>query len=114
MTLSEKQWQFATMLAELILWCRDEHPEAMLTFGEAHRPEWVARVYHDQGKGTMSSLHTKRLAADLNLFLNGVYQPDSESYRFLGEKWESMGGSWGGRFSRPDGNHFSLEHEGVK
>ncbi|MCV5824473.1 M15 family metallopeptidase, partial [Escherichia coli] len=24
-------------------------------------------------------------------------------------------GSWGGRFkSRPDGNHFSLEHNGVR
>ncbi|EAS0269945.1 M15 family metallopeptidase, partial [Salmonella enterica] len=24
-------------------------------------------------------------------------------------------GSWGGRFkSRPDGNHFSLEHDGVR
>ncbi|EAN8981339.1 M15 family metallopeptidase, partial [Salmonella enterica] len=27
----------------------------------------------------------------------------------------SLGGSWGGRFkSRPDGNHFSLEHDGVR
>ncbi|HBJ0947911.1 TPA: M15 family metallopeptidase, partial [Escherichia coli] len=32
-----------------------------------------------------------------------------------GEYWESLGGSWGGRFkSRPDGNHFSLEHNGVR
>jgi len=30
----------------------------------------------------------------------------------LGEYWEGMGGSWGGRFS--DGNHFSLTHNGVK
>jgi hypothetical protein len=36
------------------------------------------------------------------------------SYRPLGEKWEAMGGTWGGRFSHPDGNHFSLEHEGVR
>lgn len=33
----------------------------------------------------------------------------------LGQYWESLGGSWGGRFkSRPDGNHFSLEHDGVR
>ncbi|HAO1973206.1 TPA: M15 family peptidase, partial [Escherichia coli] len=31
-----------------------------------------------------------------------------------GEYWESIGGTWGGRFSRADGNHFSLEHNGVK
>jgi hypothetical protein len=30
----------------------------------------------------------------------------------LGLKWESMGGSWGGRFN--DGNHYSLEHEGRR
>ena len=30
----------------------------------------------------------------------------------LGEYWESIGGSWGGRFN--DGNHYSLEHNGVK
>jgi hypothetical protein len=26
--------------------------------------------------------------------------------------WESIGGSWGGRFN--DGNHYSLEHRGMK
>jgi len=30
----------------------------------------------------------------------------------LGLYWESIGGSWGGRFG--DGNHFSLEHEGRR
>ncbi|RAP72898.1 D-alanyl-D-alanine carboxypeptidase family protein [Candidatus Erwinia dacicola] len=52
---------------------------------------------------------------DFNLFINGQYQTDSAAYLPLGEYWESLGGTWGGRFkSRPDGNHFSLEHNGVR
>ncbi|HGV6771546.1 TPA: M15 family metallopeptidase, partial [Escherichia coli] len=61
-----------------------------------------------------NSLHTLRLAVDFNLFINGEYQTDTDAYRPLGEYWESIGGTWGGRFSRADGNHFSLEHNGVK
>ncbi|EOT8011848.1 TPA: M15 family metallopeptidase, partial [Escherichia coli] len=61
-----------------------------------------------------NSLHTLRLAVDFNLFINGKYQADTDAYRPLGEYWESIGGTWGGRFSRADGNHFSLEHNGVK
>ncbi|MCF4091851.1 M15 family metallopeptidase, partial [Escherichia coli] len=66
------------------------------------------------GKGIRNSLHTLRLAVDFNLFINGEYQADTDAYRPLGEYWESIGGTWGGRFSRADGNHFSLEHNGVK
>ncbi|MBB9356801.1 M15 family metallopeptidase, partial [Escherichia coli] len=66
------------------------------------------------GKGIRNSLHTLRLAVDFNLFINGEYQADTDAYRPLGEYWESIGGTWGGRFSRADGNHFSLEHNGMK
>ncbi|MFQ9337054.1 MAG: M15 family metallopeptidase [Varibaculum sp.] len=52
---------------------------------------------------------------DFNLFVNGQYKTRTEDYLPLGEYWESLGGAWGGRFkSRPDGNHFSLEHNGVR
>lgn len=55
------------------------------------------------------------LAVDFNLFVNGQYKTDTADYLPLGEYWESLGGTWGGRFkSRPDGNHFSLEHNGVR
>jgi len=30
----------------------------------------------------------------------------------LGEYWESIGGSWGGRFG--DGNHYSLKYKGRR
>lgn len=64
--------------------------------------------------GSKHSLHRSRLAVDFNLFKNGKYLEDTESYRPLGEYWESLGGSWGGRFSSPDGCHFSLEHLGYR
>lgn len=118
-SLGEKQRIFTRMVAELIAWAYAHGYE--LSFGEAFRtPEQAAwNVAH--GSGITNSLHTKRLAIDLNLFKDSapdvdddVYQKDSEAYRPLGEYWESLGGSWGGRFSKPDGNHFSLEHEGVR
>ncbi|EEW0756195.1 M15 family metallopeptidase, partial [Escherichia coli] len=110
--LSEKQQLFAVMIADLIHWAQ-EHGYR-LTFGEAYRTPEQAALNAKSGKGIRNSLHTLRLAVDFNLFINGEYQADTDAYRPLGEYWESIGGTWGGRFSRADGNHFSLEHNGVK
>lgn len=113
MTLSEKQQLFTRLIAQLILWADEKGYR--LTFGEAYRTPEQAALNAKKGSGISNSLHTKRLAVDLNLFINGQYQTDSAAYLPLGEYWESLGGSWGGRFkSRPDGNHFSLEHDGVR
>lgn len=100
--LHRKQVKFVLMVGTLIAWAYERGYK--LTFGDAFRehPEFV------------NSLHAKRLAIDLNLFIGGEYQSSSEAYLPLGEYWESLGGSWGGRFSKPDGNHFSLAHEGVR
>lgn len=108
MNLGDKQRHFASMIARLIL-----HAETLgyaVTFGDAYRD---ARVEYGHPK----SLHRKRLAVDLNLFQknkNGkwVYCKTTESHRLLGEYWESIGGTWGGRFE--DGNHYSLAHSGMK
>jgi len=54
------------------------------------------------------SFHYKRLAIDLNLFKDGEYLTETEDHRTLGLFWESIGGTWGGRFENPDGNHYSL------
>ncbi|EMR7185924.1 TPA: M15 family metallopeptidase [Escherichia coli] len=112
MNLSEKQQLFTVMIADLIHWAQ-EHGYR-LTFGEAYRTPEQAALNAKTGKGIRNSLHTLRLAVDFNLFINGEYQTDTDAYRPLGEYWESIGGTWGGRFSRADGNHFSLEHNGVK
>lgn len=113
MTLSEKQQLFTVMVASLIHWA-EEHGYR-LTFGEAYRTPEQAALNAKKGSGISNSLHTQRLAVDFNLFVNGQYKTRTEDYLPLGEYWESLGGAWGGRFkSRPDGNHFSLEHNGVR
>lgn len=83
-----------------------------ITLGEVERSQAVADANARAGKGISNSLHGKRLAIDLHLFRDGKYLTDTESHRLLGEYWESIGGSWGGRFG--DGNHYSLSWEGVR
>lgn len=101
------------MIAQLISFAQEKG--LRLTFGEAYRTPEQAKLNARTGKGISNSLHTQRLAVDFNLFVNGQYKTRTEDYLPLGEYWESIGGSWGGRFkSNPDGNHFSLEHNGVR
>lgn len=82
------------------------------TWGEAWRPQVTADYYRSVGRGISNSLHMKRLAVDINLFKDGRLLSDTEAHRPIGLVWEAMGGTWGGHFG--DGNHYSLEHEGVK
>ena len=111
MTLGEKQRKFTLMVAQLIQWAYEQGYE--LTVGDAYRdPRLHGEVGAKMGYGHASSAHKTRLALDLNLFKGGVFMTATEAHRPLGEKWESMGGAWGGRFK--DGNHYSLEHNGVK
>ncbi|HBA6939906.1 TPA: M15 family metallopeptidase [Escherichia coli] len=113
MKLSDKQQQFTVMIGRLIRFATERGYG--LTFGEAYRTPEQARRNAATGRGIVNSLHCQRLAVDFNLFINGEYRSRTEDYRELGEFWESIGGTWGGRFkSRPDGNHFSLEHDGVR
>jgi hypothetical protein len=115
MSLSEKQQQFAILVAKLILWA-DEQGYAV-TFGEAYRTPEQAALNAKKGSGIANSLHTVRLAVDLNLFKDGLYQTSSEAYKPLGDYWKSLHPDccFGGDFKpRADGNHFSLQHNGVK
>ena len=55
------------------------------------------------GHHIANSLHYKGLAIDLNLYRRDasgqwVYLKDTIDYKPLGEFWETIGGSWGGRF----------------
>lgn len=110
MSLSARQQLFADLLGQLLYWVYAEINRAV-TMGECYRTPEMAEIYAKQGKGIKDSLHCKRLAVDLNLFIDGVYITDTESYKILGEKWKSLHPDcrWGGDFSKPDGNHFQLE-----
>lgn len=98
--LNDKQFRFTRMIALLIVRATDLGYE--LTFGDAY-----ATTGH-----MINSLHYKRLAVDFNLFKDGVYLTKTKDHKPLGEFWESLGGTWGGRFG--DGNHYSLAHDGIK
>jgi len=111
LALSEKQRKFTRMVAQLIIFAYDELGFE-LTFGEAYRTPEQALLNAKAGRGIANSLHTDRLAVDFNLFKDGKYITDSAAHLPLGEYWEGIGGSWGGRFG--DGNHYSLAHEGKK
>lgn len=98
------------MIADLIIWAYEHGYE--LTFAEAYRTPEQAALNAKAGKGISTSLHLDRLAVDFNLFKGGVYLTQTDHHQPLGEYWESIGGSWGGRFN--DGNHYSLAHNGRR
>jgi hypothetical protein len=111
MTLRQKQSKFALMVTELITHAYTLGYE--VTLGDAYRdPRLHGELGVKKGYGHPKSAHKNRLAIDLNLFKDGKFLGTTDDHKQLGEWWESKGGSWGGRFN--DGNHYSLEHEGVK
>jgi hypothetical protein len=93
MTLRQKQSKFAKMVPLLLLYAYELGYE--ITLGDA----W-AKTGHIK-----NSFHYKKLAQDLNLFKNGRYLRSTKSHEPLGLFWESIGGTWGGRWG--DGNHYS-------
>jgi len=84
-----------------------------VTLGDAFRdPRVFGAIGVSRGYGHPKSAHKMRLAIDLNLFKDGVFLSTTEDHKLLGEWWESQGGTWGGRFE--DGNHYSMEYNGIK
>lgn len=118
MTLQQQQSKFALAVAALI-----QQAEVMgfeMTFGETYRPPETAALFAQQGKGSSNSLHSKRLAIDLNLFKDNKYLAATKDHLELGVWWEELGKAkgwplyWGGRFQRADGNHYSWSPDGGK
>ena len=94
-TLGSKQETFSYMLAQLIIYA----------YGKGYRIR-MGDVWAKDGH-VPGSFHYLKLAADVNLFKDGEYLTETSDHLFLGEFWESIGGTWGGRFKRKDGNHYS-------
>lgn len=119
--MSRLQEEFAQQVANLIK--KAGELGYGVTFGEAWRtPEQAALNAKklDAGGnpvGISNSLHTERLAIDLNLFKDGVYITDDQGHRELGTWWKSkgVGYRWGGDFRpRPNPNHYSITPDGVR
>lgn len=106
--LGDKQRKFAHDSALLILYAE------ALGFEIKFQPE---HENHRDG-----SLHYLSLAKDYDLFKDGKYLKDSIDHLPMGLFWESLGNTWGGRFRETeegkgdgrDGNHYSIEHQGMK
>ena len=113
LSLGQAQRILPLMVRDLITFAYAEGYE--LTFGDAYRDPRVFGTFGSKKEGAYGrwkSNHKRRLAVDFNLFKDGVYLTKSEDYTSLGEYWESLGGSWGGRFN--DGNHFSIQFQGIR
>ena len=102
MTLGEKQRKFTLMVATLIAWAYENGYE--LTWGDAYRGPSVKYGHPD-------SLHRKRLAVDLNLFIDGKFITDGTGHDKLHDFWDSIGGS---KRIADDMNHYSLENGGMR
>lgn len=139
MTLGDKQRLFVELFSQWLVWALGRGYR--FTWGEAFRSNEQAEInaiktegrervaqlvekefpilasaIRDNGRanGIRRTAHGKRLGLDLNAFKNGVYLTQTSQWLELGEKWESLHPlcRWGGRFN--DGNHISLEDDGVK
>ena len=114
MKLSQKQQIFSYRLAQLIIWGfkngynisvrQVQRPLAMqllyfFGFDIIEENNSLKLVTCKKRSKTLKSKHLQCLAADVVLYINGKYITDKNLYRPLGEKWEELGGTWGGRFS---------------
>lgn len=113
MTLREARSKFSLCLARLLL--KAEELGYEIAIDEVTDRITKKDPTTDHMKG---SLHEIGLAADLNLYKNGLYLSKTEDHQGLGEYWEQMGKEkglplcWGGRFG--DGNHYAFAWEGRK
>ncbi len=123
MTLSEQQQLFAKNVGELLTFMYGQ-TNYRCTFGETYRTQEQAEWYAKQGKGVINSLHTSRLAIDLNLFNCSdpdlcIYTENYLAYRLFGDYWEGLdkNNRWGGYFVSKyggkvvDPNHFERKPE---
>lgn len=127
--MQEKQFQFSRMIGLLFMWMAEQNMTWVM--GDAWRSTdklpcphcgWEHSyqeilVFNKKSK-LLKSKHTERCAIDIIVFKDDKPQWTGEPYRTIGEKWEKLGGRWGGRFGVPlekyseavgwDPGHFEL------
>lgn len=112
-SLGALQELFAVEFAYLILYINSV-PGYATRLGDLFRdPRVHGEVGIAKGYSHPRSAHKKKLAGDINLFLNGKFLSATRDHQIFGEWWEARSPyhRWGGRFN--DGNHYSFIHEGT-
>lgn len=114
MTLKQARILFTTLIAEHVVWINSKYGaglETKVAFDEVTERITEKDPTSDHMK---NSLHHSGLAADLNMYIGGVYQKATMAHEFSGQMWESRHPlcRWGGRFG--DGNHYSIEWQERK
>ena len=80
-----------------------------VTGGELERTAAQAALNAKAGIGIANSKHCSRMAIDLNFYVDGMLKADKKSLQVVGKYWESLGGTWGGRFTKlDDSRHFEM------
>lgn len=138
-TLGDLQKLFIELFAQWITWAlskgyrfsfgeakRSDEQSEINAMGETARIELAglirpffsrlsdAILNNGKADGIRKTAHGNQLAIDLNAFKDGKYLILTDQWKELGEYWESLNPlcRWGGRFG--DGNHLSLEYNGIK
>ena len=100
--LLRKQFRFSQMVAKLIQYAHSIGYE--VTCGDFYRDP---RVKY----GHKRSCHRSRLAADLNVFLDGEWQTGWVGHDQLHNRWDALGGA---ERIENDPNHYSIEYGGMR
>ena len=120
MGLNTKQWEFLKNVGKLIKFIEnvaeikeiEDNVTLFCTAGEIYRTEFQQKEYVRLGLSkTLHSYHLKRLAIDLNFFIDGTLTYDKEDIEIFGKYWETLNeeNKWGGNFkSFEDNAHFEM------
>jgi peptidoglycan L-alanyl-D-glutamate endopeptidase CwlK len=107
MALSDEQFEFAKDVS--LLFQHLIKGEYKFTIGDVQRSEEQQVLNYKMGLSkTMRSQHLKKLAIDLNIFINGKLTYDKAKLQSIGDYWERLNSKneWGGNWHFVDTVHF--------
>lgn len=119
MSLRKAKCRFTSLLAKLIIKAEElgfeiaidgakcVSPDSLMAIAEAEGVHLPLQVARKMAGHRWNSLHYQGLAADFNLYKDGVYMDKSEAHEQLGEYWESLDPSCSNGRDFSDGNHYS-------